>query len=114
MSDCLFCKIIKGEIPSEMVYEDEYVYAFKDIEPQAPFHIVIVPKEHIESANFIDEKNSLYVSKIFEAIPKIARQLGFAEDGYRVINNCGVNGGQTVMHLHFHLTGGRQFGWPAG
>lgn len=114
MSDCLFCKIIKGEIPSTKVYEDEYVYAFKDIEPQAPFHIVIVPKEHIESANFINEKNSLYVSKIFEAIPKIAKELGFAEDGYRVINNCGVNGGQTVMHLHFHLTGGRQFGWPAG
>ncbi len=114
MSDCLFCKIIKGEIPSTKVYEDEYVYAFKDIEPQAPFHIVIVPKEHIESANFINEKNSPYVSKIFEAIPKIAKELGFAEDGYRVINNCGVNGGQTVMHLHFHLTGGRQFGWPAG
>lgn len=114
MNDCLFCKIIKGEIPSTKVYEDEYVYAFNDIEPQAPHHIIIIPKEHIESANGIDEKNSVYIAKIFEVVPKIAKDLGFSKDGYRIVNNCGQNGGQTVMHLHFHLTGGRQFGWPAG
>ena len=114
MSDCLFCKIIKGEIPSTKVYEDDYVYAFNDIAPQAPHHIIIIPKEHIESANALNSENSQYVAKIFEVIPKIAEELGFAKDGYRIVNNCGQNGGQTVMHLHFHLTGGRQFGWPAG
>ena len=114
MEDCLFCKIIKGEIPSVKVYEDEFVYAFNDIAPQAPYHVVIVPKIHIKSANEINAENSMYVSKIFEAAAKIADQLGFAEDGYRIINNCGVHGGQTVGHLHFHLVGGRQFLWPAG
>lgn len=112
--DCLFCKIVEGEIPSKKVYEDDFVYAFYDIEPQAPHHVVIVPKVHIESANAIDEKNSKFVAAVFEAVPKIAKQLGFAENGYRVVNNCGNDGGQTVMHLHFHLMGGREFGWPAG
>ncbi len=114
MEDCLFCKIIKGEIPSTKVYEDDMVYAFNDIEPQAPYHVVIVPKLHIGSANEINAENSVYVSKIFEAIPQIAKKSGFAENGYRVVNNCGEDGGQTVHHLHFHLTGGRQFLWPAG
>lgn len=114
MDNCLFCKIIKGEIPSKKVYEDDYVYSFYDIEPQAPYHIVIVPKVHIKSANEINEENSIYVAKIMEACAKIAKELGFAEDGYRVVNNCGQHGGQTVGHLHFHLIGGRQFGWPAG
>ena len=112
--DCLFCKIVAGEIPSKKVYEDDYVYAFYDIEPQAPYHVVIVPKRHIKSENDITPENSMYVAKIFEVIPKIAKELGFAENGYRVINNCGKDGGQTVGHLHFHLTGGRTFGWPAG
>lgn len=114
MENCLFCKIIKGEIPSKKAYEDDYVYAFYDIEPQAPHHVVIVPKEHIESANQLNEKNSHYIAKIYEAVPKIAKELGFAEDGYRVVNNCGKDGGQTVWHIHFHLMGGRSFGWPAG
>ncbi len=114
MKDCLFCKIINGEIPSTKVYEDEFVYAFNDIEPQAPHHIVIVPKKHISSANEINSDNSIYVSKIFEIIPKIAQKLGFDKNGYRVVNNCGKDGGQTVSHLHFHLMAGRQFGWPAG
>lgn len=114
MTECLFCKIIAGEIPSKKVYEDEYSYAFYDIEPQAPKHVVIVPKKHIKSANEITEENAVYVAKIFEAIPKIAKELGFSEDGYRVVNNCGKDGGQTVAHLHFHLMGGRSFGWPAG
>ena len=105
--DCLFCRIIDGEIPSAKVYEDEAVYAFRDINPQAPVHILVVPKEHICCAQAIDESNSSYVAKCFEAIAKIAKAEGL-ENGYRVINNCGEDGGQTVMHLHFHLLGGRK------
>ena len=109
MSDCLFCKIIDGEIPSTKVYEDDNVYAFRDINPQAPVHVIIVPKTHICCADKIDESNSFYVAKIFEAIPKIAEQEGLS-NGYRVINNCGEDGGQTVKHLHFHLLGGTKLG----
>ena len=111
---CIFCKIVAGEIPSKKVYEDDLILAFNDIEPQAPVHVVIIPKEHIESANMITSENSKVIAYIFETIPKLAKELGVAESGYRVINNCGVDGGQTVPHIHFHLTGGRQFGWPAG
>lgn len=114
MENCLFCKIIKGEIPSVKVYEDDMVYAFNDIEPQAPYHIIIVPKVHIASANEITEENSQYIAHIYEVISRLAKELGFAENGYRVINNCGADGGQTVNHIHFHLTAGRQFMWPAG
>ena len=114
MNDCLFCKIIKGEIPSTKVYEDEYVYAFNDIEPQAPVHVIVVPKIHIKCANDINAENSIYVAKIYEACAKIAKESGISEKGYRIVNNCGEHGGQTVGHIHFHLTGGRQFGWPAG
>ena len=102
---CLFCKILGGEIPSAKVYEDEYVFAFRDINPQAPVHVLVVPKEHIPCADAIDESNSLYVAKCFEAIAKIAKTEGLAT-GYRVINNCGEDGGQSVQHLHFHLIGG--------
>ena len=102
---CLFCKILAGEIPSAKVYEDEYVFAFRDINPQAPVHVLVVPKEHIPCADAVDESNSLYVAKCFEAIAKIARAEGL-ETGYRVINNCGEDGGQSVQHLHFHLIGG--------
>lgn len=112
--DCLFCKIINGEIPSKKVFENDMVYAFYDIEPQAPQHVVIVPKAHIKSANEINEENARYISEIWLAIPEIAKQLGIDENGYRVVNNCGKDGGQTVNHLHFHLMGGREFGWPAG
>lgn len=104
-NDCLFCKIITGDIPSAKVYEDEYVYAFRDINPQAPVHVLVVPKKHICCARAVNEANSLYVSKCFEAIAKIAKAEGL-DNGYRVINNCGEDGGQTVMHLHFHLIGG--------
>ncbi len=107
--DCLFCKIIAGEIPSTKVYEDDAVYAFRDINPQAPEHIVLVPKTHMDSANDITEDNISNVTAIWRAIPKIAKELHFAENGYRVINNCGEDGGQTVNHLHFHLLGGRKF-----
>ena len=114
MENCLFCKIAAGEIPSKKVYEDDMISAFYDIEPQAPAHIIIIPKAHIESANEIDAANVKYISHIWEKIPQIAKELGFAKNGYRVVNNCGDNGGQTVPHLHFHLMGGRQFTWPAG
>lgn len=111
--DCLFCKIIAGEIPSAKVYEDELVYAFKDIEPQAPVHILIVPKEHIKSAAEITAENSSVVAHIFEVAAKIAREQGL-DEGFRIVNNCGDSAGQTVKHLHFHLMGGREFTWPAG
>lgn len=114
MDDCIFCKIIKGEIPSTKVYEDDMCLAFRDISPQAPQHAVIIPKEHIVSANDINEKNSAVISHIFEKLPEIARLLGISESGYRLVNNCGQDGGQTVGHLHFHLLGGRMLGWPPG
>lgn len=114
MTDCLFCKIIAGEIPSGKVYEDEYVYAFNDISPEAPVHVLIVPKAHIASANDITEENAEIVSRIFLAAKKIAKEMGIAEGGYRIVNNCGEDGGQTVKHLHFHLLGGRSLAWPPG
>ena len=103
--NCLFCKIISGDIPSTKVYEDDYVFAFRDINPQAPVHILVVPKEHILCADEISAENSVYVAKSYEDIAKIARAEGLTS-GYRVINNCGEDGGQTVKHLHFHLIGG--------
>ena len=111
--DCLFCKIIAGEIPSTKVYEDDMVYAFKDIDPQAPFHAVIVPKEHIVSAADITTENSIFVAKIFEAASVIAREQGL-DNGFRIVTNCGNDGGQTVGHLHFHMLGGRLLAWPPG
>lgn len=113
MDDCLFCKIIKGEIPSTKVYEDDYVYAFLDIAPQAPFHAVFVPKKHIDSPAGINAENSLYVAKIFEAISKVAGSEKL-EKGFRVVANCGEDGGQTVGHLHFHLLARRYLQWPPG
>jgi len=103
--DCLFCKIIAGDIPSAKVYEDENIFAFKDIAPEAPVHVLIVPKNHICCADAINEDNSAVVARIFEKIPVIAKELGL-ENGYRIINNCGEDGGQSVKHLHFHLLGG--------
>lgn len=113
MSDCLFCKIVAGEIPSTKIYENESVYAFADIDPQAPFHAIIVPKEHITSAADITAENSHLIAKIFEAIAKIAEQEKL-QDGFRVVNNCGKDGGQTVGHIHFHLLARRYLQWPPG
>ena len=107
MDGCLFCKIIAGEIPSAKVYEDDWMYAFRDINPQAPTHILVVPKEHIPSMDGVTAENSAVVAKIFEMIPKIAAQEGLT-GGYRVISNCGPDACQTVKHLHFHILGGRQ------
>ncbi|MGN0447340.1 MAG: histidine triad nucleotide-binding protein [Acutalibacteraceae bacterium] len=111
--DCIFCKIAAGEIPSKKAYEDESVVAFYDLEPQAPVHILIIPKEHISSCAEISKQNSAVISHIFEVAAKLGKELGL-ENGYRIVNNCGEDGGQTVKHLHFHFMGGRKFGWPAG
>lgn len=113
MNDCLFCKIIKGEIPSSKVFENDYVYAFKDIDPQAPLHYIFIPKEHIESANMINEDNAHLIGEVFKAIAKVAKDENL-EEGYRIVNNCGTNAGQTVFHIHFHVMGKRKFSWPAG
>ncbi len=114
MEDCLFCKIIKGEIPSKKAYEDENVYAFWDIAPTAPVHILVIPKKHIATLNDVNAENAEVIAKIYEAIPKIAKENGIAEDGYRVVSNCNQAAGQTVFHIHFHLLGGRELTWPAG
>lgn len=111
--DCLFCKIVAGEIPSKKLYEDDQVYAFYDIDPQAPVHFLVVPKQHIASADELTPENSAVVAHIFEVAAKLAKELGLT-NGYRIVNNCGEDGGQTVQHLHFHVLGGRSLAWPPG
>ena len=113
MNDCLFCSIIKGEIPSSCIYEDDKVFVFKDIAPQAPVHFLAVPKEHIAGPADITEENSGYVAHVYEVIAKLAKELGL-EKGFRVVANCGEDGGQTVGHLHFHVLAGRGLAWPPG
>ena len=110
MEDCIFCKIIKGEIPSTKVYEDDNVLAFKDINPAAPIHILVVPKQHIENVLEINEGNKKILEDVFLAINKIAKKLGIDKDGFRVITNCGRGSGQEVMHLHFHILAGAKLG----
>ena len=107
MTDCIFCKIIRGDIPSTKVYEDETVFAFRDIAPQAPTHILVIPKAHIGSVADITPENAQIVSHIFTVIPQIASKEGL-ENGYRVVSNCGEDAGQTVHHLHFHILGGKK------
>jgi len=104
--DCLFCKIIAGEIPSAKVYEDDKVYAFKDISPVAPVHVLVVPKKHYSSVMEVDDP--IVFGQIFEVIQKLAKEFGVSEDGFRIVNNCGDNGCQSVKHIHFHLIGGKQ------
>ena len=111
--DCIFCKIVKKEIPSSSVYEDEYILAFKDLNPQAPIHVLVVPKEHITSINEVNKKNADIIAHIFEKIPEITKSLGIS-DGYRIVSNCGEKAGQSVEHLHFHILGGREMNWPPG
>lgn len=108
MEDCIFCKIVNGEIPSKKVYEDEKVLAFYDVNPEAPVHVLVIPKDHIASVNEINEKNSKIISDIFVVINKIVSELGIAKDGYRIITNTGENGGQSVNHMHFHVLGGKK------
>jgi histidine triad (HIT) family protein len=112
MTDCLFCKIIAGEIPSEKIYEDEYVYAFNDIDPQAPAHFLVIPKEHIVSAADINGSNSLAAAKCLEAAARIAKDLRL--ESFRVVSNVGAQAGQSVFHLHFHILSGRDMAWPPG
>lgn len=112
--DCLFCKIVSGEIPSTKVYEDDICYAFRDIAPQGPVHVLVIPKEHIQSVNQIDENNKDIVAHIFTVIPQIAKAEGIADEGYRVVSNIGERAEQTVPHLHFHIIGGRDMTWPPG
>ncbi|MBD7914004.1 histidine triad nucleotide-binding protein [Clostridium sp. Sa3CUN1] len=112
--DCIFCKIVKGDIPSNKIYEDDKVLAFHDISPEAPIHFLVIPKEHIKSANDINENNSHIISHIFLVINKLVRELNIAETGYRIVNNCGKDGGQTVDHIHFHVLGQRDLKWSPG
>lgn len=114
MSDCIFCKIVNNEIPSEKVFEDDKIIAFKDITPCAPVHILIIPRKHISSVNELDDDNQNVIGHIFLAAKNIAKNLGISENGYRIVTNCGKDGGQTVGHLHFHLIGGRNLNWPPG
>lgn len=115
MADCIFCKIAAGEIPSQKVYEDDSVIAFKDLSPKAPIHVLIVPKKHIQSvAHFQAEDKELAAHIFVDVVPKLANELGIAEGGFRVVMNTGDDGGQTVHHLHVHLMGGRKFTWPPG
>ncbi|GLV13560.1 histidine triad nucleotide-binding protein [Alicyclobacillus hesperidum] len=114
MENCLFCQIVAGEIPSQKVYEDDVVYAFQDIRPQAPIHILIIPKRHISSAQSVTDSDTAILGHLHAVIPQIAANAGIAETGYRVVTNVGRHGQQTVPHLHYHVLGGRQLGWPPG
>ncbi len=115
MADCIFCKIANKEIPSTVVFEDEQAIAFKDLEPQAPVHVLVIPKKHVESVGALKPEDKDLVGHIMcEVIPKIAREQGIAEKGFRVVANTGDEGGQTVHHLHFHVLGGRSMQWPPG
>ena len=112
--ECLFCKMVNRDIEPDVVYEDEHVLAFNDINPQAPTHVLIIPKKHIATLNDITPEDLPLVGRLQHTAATLARELGFAEDGYRVVMNCNDHGGQSVYHIHMHLMGGRRFTWPAG
>ena len=114
MSDCLFCKIIAGEIPADIVMQDDDVLAFRDISPRAPTHILVIPKKHIATVNDLEAEDAEVVGKLFLAAKSIAADLGLSEQGYRLVMNCNEAAGQTVFHIHLHLLGGRDFTWPPG
>ncbi len=115
MADCIFCKIAGKEIPSGMVYEDDRVVAFKDLEPQAPVHVLVIPKKHVESILALQEEDKELIGHILcEVVPKLAKELGVDAKGFRIVANTGEDGNQTVKHLHFHLLGGRSMQWPPG
>ena len=114
MSDDLFLKIINREVPADIIYENDELLAFRDISPQAPVHILIIPKEHIKTMNDLEPKHTEMIGKVFLAAAEIAAKEGLADDGYRVVMNCNRHGGQAVYHIHLHLLGGRQMGWPPG
>ncbi len=114
MTDCLFCKIIAGDIPSEKVYEDDDVYAFRDVNPVAPLHVLIIPKKHIATLNDLENDDTQRVGKLMLVAKHIANQEGYAEEGYRTVINCGEKAGQSVFHIHLHLLAGRSLNWPPG
>lgn len=114
MENCIFCRIVEKQIPSKIVYEDENVLAFHDIDSKAPVHILIIPKEHIPSLNDVNQQNSQVIAHIFSVIVQISENLGVKDSGYRVVTNCGSDAGQSVNHLHFHVLGGRSLTWPPG
>ena len=114
IEDCLFCKIVAGEIPADIVHETDDTLAFRDINPQAPVHILIIPRKHIATINDLDDADKAIVGSLFTAARDIAAAEGLADDGYRVVMNCNEAAGQTVFHIHLHLLGGRRLGWPPG
>ena len=114
MSDCLFCKMVAGEIQPDVVLENEHVLAFRDLNPQAPTHILVIPKKHITSINELDEADAPLLGQMYLAAGQVAQQCGISTSGYRTLINCGNDGGQTVFHLHLHLLGGRAMHWPPG
>ena len=113
-SDCLFCKIIAGEIPATIRYEDTQLVVFEDIEPQAPYHFLIVPKKHISTSLDLTPEDNELIGHVYQTAAKVARDSGFADEGFRVVNNCNEAGGQVIWHIHFHLLGGRDMTWPPG
>ena len=114
MTDCIFCKIVSGDIPADIVYQDEDVVAFRDLNPQAPTHILVIPRKHIATTNDIQPEDAELVGKMHLAAKQIARDEGIAESGYRTVLNCNAAAGQTVFHIHLHVMGGRPMGWPPG
>lgn len=114
MEDCLFCKIAAGQIPSDKLFEDDTLLAFRDIDPQAPVHFLVIPKKHISSAAALTENDSALLGHVFAVIAKLCRELGCDESGYRVVTNVGEDGGQSVKHLHFHVLAKRSLAWPPG
>ena len=114
MNDCIFCRIASGEVPAKLAASDDDLVAFHDLSPQAPVHVLVIPRKHLASANEITAADAGLLGRIWVRIPQIAAGLGIAEGGYRVVSNCGAPAGQSVFHLHFHLLGGRAMGWPPG
>jgi histidine triad (HIT) family protein len=114
MDNCLFCKFVSGEIKPDVVYEDEEVLAFRDVNPQAPTHILVIPKRHISTLNELESGDAELIGKLYLAAQKVAEDEGIAEPGYRTLINCNADGGQAVFHIHLHLLGGRPMGWPPG
>ena len=114
MSDCLFCKILDGEVPADIVYESDTALAFRDINPQASTHVLVIPRQHISTINDVEPENEQLVGHLFSVAKAIAAKEGIEEDGYRVVMNCNEGAGQTVFHIHLHLLGGRHMSWPPG
>lgn len=114
MSDCLFCKFVSGELQADVVFDDDDVMAFRDINPQAPMHVLVVPKQHVATINELTDKNAELVGRMYLAAKQVATEAGYAESGYRTVMNCNADAGQTVFHIHLHVLAGRELGWPPG